>query len=341
MSNCTVCGRALKDGEICNCSISESVSKDYFKVSLNKDTLKTIGDNAKNFAQMITDKNEGVYVRANDGAYENGLAVSCECVLPVESEVPIRQYNIARLSTPLFKKGFGRLQVTNKRVIFRSAGKTISGPVVNENEFAIKDISGIDIKSDYRFNWIVFLLSLIGKDILASIYFALLTFIAAKTIDKSMVPTIIVAILTVLFSIALLVMVPKKHALKSAAFTASASSLFLLSGVSLVLFEKLGFPVQTSSKSFVFAAILAAIAYIVALVQIILAGIVEDLRIVVKTKEAQGAIEIGRRRISNESTGFLLVKPWIDTQSAMRDLGAMIDDIKNYGDAAISKWKNI
>ena len=86
---------------------------------------------------------------------------------------------------------------------------------------------------------------------------------------------------------------------------------------------------------------MAAIAYIVALVQIILAGIVEDLRIVVKTKEAQGAVEIGRRRISNESTGFLLVKPWIDTQSAMRDLGAMIDDIKNYGDAAISKWKNI
>lgn len=339
MKNCTVCGRALKDNEVCNCSISESVSKDYFKVSLNKDTLKKMSDNVKNFAQMVSDKNSDVFVRTNDGEYENGLGVAGVCVVPVENEVPIRQYNIARLSTPIFKKAYGRLQVTNKRVIFRSAGKSICGPVVNENEFAIKDISGIDIKSDYRFSLVVFLLSYLGRNILTAIYYALFAIIFAKTADKSLAPCIILSILTILFSIALMVMVPNKHVFKSSAFQASAFSLFLLSGASLSFLDDLGVSLPTNAKSVGFVAILAIVAYIIALIQLILSGIVEDLHIFVKTKEAQGAVEIGRRRVSNERTGFLLVKPWSDTQAAMRELGAIIDDIKNYGDAAIAKWR--
>ena len=70
----------------------------------------------------------------------------------------------------------------------------------------------------------------------------------------------------------------------------------------------------------------------------------------IKTKGASSPIEI-RRKESNgifafmfnmpkkEYTGFADVMPGRDTAKAMKELGALINDINMLGDAAIDKWR--
>ena len=41
----------------------------------------------------------------------------------------------------------------------------------------------------------------------------------------------------------------------------------------------------------------------------------------------------------NEYTGFSEVLPWTDTDKAINEIGAMIDDLQTMGDYAIEKWK--
>ena len=42
---------------------------------------------------------------------------------------------------------------------------------------------------------------------------------------------------------------------------------------------------------------------------------------------------------SEEYSGFSEVMPWVDTDVAMDELGAMIDDLQKLGDVGIQKWK--
>lgn len=44
------------------------------------------------------------------------------------------------------------MQVTNKRVIFRAAGRSIGGRTTLQHEFSIGDISGVEARSDYKFS---------------------------------------------------------------------------------------------------------------------------------------------------------------------------------------------
>ena len=102
-----------------------------------------------------------------------------DCIKSDQDEVPVKQYDIARLQT-LIKGAFaeGRLQVTNKRVLFRSSGRSIAGPTSMQHEFSIEEIAGIEIRKESRFNFfttlILILMSLIihafGHSIFSHIY---------------------------------------------------------------------------------------------------------------------------------------------------------------------------
>lgn len=59
----------------------------------------------------------------SDDPYEYNIPIVPECVQPIENEVVVKQYNIAKLRSRLkFMKADGRLMVTNRRVLFRAAG---------------------------------------------------------------------------------------------------------------------------------------------------------------------------------------------------------------------------
>ena len=87
--------------------------------------------------------------------YERGRKIVPACIRPVKNEITIKQYNIAVLRNLLkFERAEGRMQVTNKRVIFRAAGRSVGGRTILQHEFAIGEIAGIEAKKNYKFSFL-------------------------------------------------------------------------------------------------------------------------------------------------------------------------------------------
>ena len=94
--------------------------------------------------------------------YERGQQIVPDSIKPNEGEVPVKQYVIAVLRNLLrFERAEGRLQVTNKRVIFRAAGTSLRGRTTLHQEYAIDEIAGIEARNNYKFNFLYFIFSLL------------------------------------------------------------------------------------------------------------------------------------------------------------------------------------
>jgi hypothetical protein len=107
--------------------------------------------------------------------YESGKKIIPECIEQNEGEIPVRQYDVAILRTPIkFMRAEGRIQVTNKRLIFRATGRSLMGRTTLQHEFNLAEIGGIEIRKDWRFGIWRFLGAAICSLIVASI-FGLLT----------------------------------------------------------------------------------------------------------------------------------------------------------------------
>ena len=64
-------------------------------------------------------------------------------------EVPIRQYDVAELRSRLkLERAEGRLQVTNKRLLFRATGRSVRGKTTLQHEFALDDMKGFEIPQE-------------------------------------------------------------------------------------------------------------------------------------------------------------------------------------------------
>ena len=95
-------------------------------------------------------------LRTND-PYEHNVPIVPDCIQPEENEIVVKQYNIARLRTRLkFMKAEGRLMVTNRRVLFRAAGTSLTGNILQEHQFNLDEIGGIEIHKDYKFSLLSF-----------------------------------------------------------------------------------------------------------------------------------------------------------------------------------------
>lgn len=67
-----------------------------------------------------------------------------------EGEVPIKQYNVASFNST-FAKAKGRLQITNKRILFRASGHFNKKSITLQDEFSIDEIDEIELKKDNKF----------------------------------------------------------------------------------------------------------------------------------------------------------------------------------------------
>jgi hypothetical protein len=133
------------------------------------DKAKEIGEFAKSVKKLFaSDTKAGIFFRkmknrmgigspernATD-TYERGMAIVPECISANGNEVPVKQYNISILRNLLkFERAEGRLQVTNKRVIFRAAGRSVGGRTTLQHEFAIDEIAGIEANNNYKFSFL-------------------------------------------------------------------------------------------------------------------------------------------------------------------------------------------
>lgn len=274
--------------------------------------------------------------------YEEGKKIIPDIVKANEGEAPIRQYDIATLKNKTFgityAKASGRIQITNKRIIFRAPGKSIIGTRTSlQHEFLIDEVGGIEARREHIFNkgdlFLGFLLAWIGYLIMSAVVIAAI----ARSGDGA---GFAFYFLSVFFGVAGAVpffVMKKKWLLKMFFAGGSLGALltpFLLAGNW-------------------FFAFLSLAAFAILLASGFFHSIRPNLVLSIKPKGAVNAVVDIRRTStgiggilqrsggsdSDDHTGFREIFPEKDAEKAIREIGAIINDIQKLGDYAISKWQ--
>ena len=145
MAFCENCGKELVEGQACGCTLAQGLSYGAGTWGSMKNRMG-IGDPERNATDV----------------YERGMKIVPECISANEKEIPVKQYNIAILRNLLkFERAEGRMQITNKRVIFRAAGSSVGGRTTLQNEFAIDEIAGIEARRNYKFSFLYLIFAFI------------------------------------------------------------------------------------------------------------------------------------------------------------------------------------
>jgi hypothetical protein len=151
MKSCSRCGSELEEGQICGCTAFMSAAAQIDK-----------SETGKIFESMKNRMGIGSPERNAADTYERGQRIVPDSIKPDEGEIPIRQYNIAVLRNLLkFERAEGRMQITNKRVIFRAAGRCAVGRTTLQHEFSIAEIGGIEARNNYKFSLMYFIFALL------------------------------------------------------------------------------------------------------------------------------------------------------------------------------------
>lgn len=352
MAFCRFCGNELVDGQ-CSCaefqvSIGNAVNNESNPYQQNYQQsnqqqqyqqpyqkrrepflIQSFHPNFSSFSSFVSsvrDQSGISEASSNIGdPYEYNVPIVPDCVQAEENEIVVKQYNIARLRTRLkFMKAEGRLMVTNRRVLFRAAGTSLTGNLLQEHEFDLDELSGIEMHKDYKFS----LLNLFGSIFIEFLALFLATTVLSNTGNGG---TIAVGVLLGLLGIVPTIIVYKHPWLK-----------LLCAGISVACFQ-MAISSSTGGTGFLF--FLFVIALIVYLIDLVIVCFVPNLVVKIKVKGAESAIRIGSQRTllqrrygSDEYSGFVEVLPWEDTIMAMNEIGALIDDLKKQGDYAIEKW---
>ncbi|MBR5827101.1 MAG: zinc ribbon domain-containing protein [Clostridia bacterium] len=264
-------------------------------------------------------------------AYEKDKLIIPECVSANENEIPVKQYTVAKLRNRLlgitYSKAIGRIQVTNKRVIFRAPGRCPAGRTTLQHEFTIDEIAGLEARREYVPNIADIIIGLIVYSFAAGLA---LSFFTSGDMKLDTIKT-----LGTILSIGLLVpffVINKKWLLK-----------LFINGLS---FGCLLTPFTLNSDNFFFI-LIGLLVIGISLANLIIYSIRPNLVIKIKTNAAtDSAIDIQRKKFSlfgkganEEHTGYTEVLPEADAEKSIRELFAVINDIKTLGDFGIEKWR--
>lgn len=270
--------------------------------------------------------------------FERNKKIVPDCVKPNEGEIPIRQYNIAKLRSRILQKyAEGRLQVTNKRIIFRATGFTLTGRTALQHEFAISEIGGIEVKKSFRISFLTMLLSIL----LACLVSEPFNLIFEKFNDAATTASCVIGCLVALALIVPFFLLKKKFWLK---YILLSLAMGIMSGINGLMSTA----VDIITGGYVFD-IIDAVSSVVTffwIFNLVIVSFVPDLRICIKTKGAGEAVQIRKQTIGistkedGEYTGFSEIVPGKDTDAAILEIGALIDDIQTMGDYAIEKWQD-
>lgn len=278
-------------------------------------------------------------------AYEKGKKIIPDCVDANEGEIPVKQYKVALLRNRIlgipYAKAVGRMQVTNKRVIFRAPGRCIAGRTTLQHEFAIDELAGLEARREYAFSGMDLLIGIIVALFGGFVISSLISAIAGDSYRE----TAGLIILTLLFGTAGVVpffILKKKWLLKLLCLGGSYIPL-LVNGSALSTYSNFNDSGADAffGGLFIFMGILALI---VSLFGLFLHAIKPNLVLLIKNKGALETVDIKRRRLvrfgaQEDHTGYTEVIPMEDTERCIREINAMINDIQKLGDFGIEKWK--
>lgn len=331
---CPHCGKPLADGESCNCAGQAP--------TFNAETAKSFFEAAKNHMGIgDPELNRG-------DAFEKGKQIVPDCVTANEGEIPVKQYTVATLRNRIlgipYTKAVGRIQVTNKRVIFRAPGRCLAGRTTLQHEFAIDELAGVEARREYTFNFWDLLIGLIATALGGFLITTLILRMCSSALYDG--KTFGAIFLTMLFGVAgclPFVMLKGKWLRK---LLCLGGSFMPLLQVGSKIHEAAGYYGQTLAafigRLFTLASFLVLLAILFSL---FVNAIRPNLVLLIKTKAASEAIDIKRRKLTlfgakdGEHTGYNEVIPAEDAERCIRELDAVISDIQKLGDFGIEKWK--
>jgi hypothetical protein len=283
--------------------------------------------------------------------YERGMKIVPENISANDGEIPVRQYNVAVLRNLLrFERAEGRMQVTNKRIIFRAPGRSLGGRTTLQQEFAIDEIAGIEAERGYRFSFFHIIMSLIFLNTPGFFLGSFLVDLASTTTStgdgwwgavyttQHGAASFIIGILLSVSALALFFLVKRLFALKFLCLSIGHGGISALGGIGLAGFMGSGN---------MFFLIISLVYLLIVLFGLLLVVLRPDLKIIVKNKSAldqSAPVSIRRSRgfwmwRQQDTTGFSEVMPTPETERAIREIGAIISDIQKLGDMGVDKWK--
>jgi len=315
MNFCTRCGRQLEKGEPCSCSATVAEPKTF-----RRRTGMNTGETSSNI-------------------YERGQLIVPQNIAPSEGEVPVKQYNVAVMKNALSASRIeGRMQVTNKRVLFRATGSDTYGRTMIQHEFAIDEIAGIEAKRNKRVSGWHLLLGLI---IISCIGFLSLA-IAAGIYSNSRWFAGIFTLIVASVSCIPFFRVYEKFLIKLLSLSAGAG---MVGGMLMMSFTlNRGFGKFFWTLAILFMGIIVIIDFIYIIFK-------PNLIISVKNKGSMGVVDIKRKskkklfggkdpKTDTEDSEYDFVMPTPETDSAIREIGAIVLDIQKLGDFGVEKWTN-
>ena len=324
MPYCTRCGKPIQEGERCSCTK---------KWNLN---LESSFSGAEEGAVFF-----GMNSQSADAQYERGQKIVPDNIVPNESEIPVRQYNLCVMRSRIkCARAEGRLQLTNKRILFRAKGVTPVGNTTIQHEFSIDELAGFQIVRNFRF-------SILDLLLLAFCCFLFWNFGVglARVLGETLkgFGLLLSYVLAIAAAVPAFIRMPRElYACKSVSLAISIGLLDVLR--KSVYFNKI---VLT-----VLGYILIYLPYVALAVLLIVFALAfsfkPNMEFLVRTKTGEAVIPVrcektGFAAVGNVITaqymGYNEVLPTDETEKAIREIGAIINDIQKLGDYGISKWK--
>ena len=272
------------------------------------------------------------------GAYENDADIVPDCLDLSDGEIPIKQFTIASMNNRVLgipiEKAVGRVQVTNKRVVFRAPGKGMMGRTCRTHEFSVDELAGVTVQKRVIFQFWALFVGLLCAIAGFAVY-GLLFLLFMKSGDAFIALSVVFGLLFGFAGTAPFFFLNKKWFLKTLALGTSFAA-FMLTSVALSLAGR-GDGAEFFSVVFL---ILAIICGILMLVSISIGALRPDLSISFQGKTAVTAFGVGRGyKHEMEHTTYTEILPYGDWEACIREINAIIIDVQKLGDYAVEKWK--
>jgi len=269
--------------------------------------------------------------------FETGKQIVPDSVELEDGEIPVKQYDhLVTLQSKLkMTRAHGRLQITNKRILFRANGFSPAGKTTCQQIFDLDKLDGIEIRKDFRLRLC---------DTLFAFFLSMYVMALVNDITNALFSA--AALAPVMLMLALLSCVPfflwkgrwlQKLLILSVGFAFAGTGAYdtPFSWFLEVDFNKLGHGKVSS---------LCTILNILYIAALFLYSFKPNMYINFKASGGGSAIEIRRdfslrMRNKEEYSGFAEVQPGKDADQAIREINTIINDIKTLGDLGIDKWR--
>jgi len=267
-------------------------------------------------------------------------------------EVPVREYAIAELRNWIRStRTEGQLQVTSKRVIFSAPGRNESGRGAVYHEFAIGEVAGIGATNNFRFSGAHVWLGLVSIFV-AAVVAAVVTFLGGWAVTNlfaqnppfgdflsQSVRQVANYQITEVSQLSLIFGLFAGFGGVALYFIVRGRFWFrlIMLGVSFGAFFIVGLTGNT------FSYVLFGISVLINIYGLVAFARLPDLVVYIYVRGG-AAVEIVRAKArfaaitGRTGTGYAEVAPTPDAVAAIYELGAVITDINNQGDAGVKKW---